>query len=106
MTSDERRNVAERLREAALHLDADGDVWVYDATAALGLEFDGYEGYFTAESVDLLADLIDPTCEMITGYTQGGKEQCKSSARCALTVARRMRLASSRATASAAGRGW
>ena len=85
--SDERREVAERLREAALHPDVDGGVWVYDATAALGLEFDGYEGYFTAESVDLLADLIDPTCEMITGYTQGGKEQFKMCSCCGAAYA-------------------
>ena len=58
--SDERREVAERLREAALHPDVDGDVWVYDATAALGLEVGGYEGYLTPESVERLADLIDP----------------------------------------------
>lgn len=64
MTSDERREVAERLREAALHPDVDGDVWVYDATAALGLEVGGYESFVTPESVERLADLIDPTCVM------------------------------------------
>lgn len=85
--SDERREAAERLREAALHPDADGDVWVYDVTAALGLEADEYESYFTSESVERLADLIDPTCEMITGYTQSGKERCKMCSCCGAAYA-------------------
>ena len=76
--SDERREVAERLREAALHPDVDGDVWVYDATAALGLEVGGYEGYITPESVERLADLIDPTCEIIRPISPGKFGVCSA----------------------------
>lgn len=80
MTSDERREAAERLREVALHPGVDGDVWVYDATAASGLEVGEYESYLTPESVERLADLIDPTCEDMATHREDafapGKKAC------------------------------
>lgn len=80
--SDERREVAGRLREVALHPDVDGDVWVYDSTAALGLEVGEYEGYVTPESVARLADLIDPTCEAVEHGRPDGFHACKSCSKC------------------------
>lgn len=61
--SDERREVAERLLVVAARPDVDGEVYVDDALAALGVAAGCYEGYVAAGSVVDLADLIDPTCE-------------------------------------------
>lgn len=62
-TSDERREVAERLRKLSAH----GQSISCDAVdKALGIWYDdSYFGcVFAHESVLRLADLIDPTCEM------------------------------------------
>lgn len=60
--SDERREVAERLRTTKAECDERGYPWmVEDLMQALGFETyeDGDEGIF-----DRLADLIDPTCHI------------------------------------------
>jgi DNA-directed RNA polymerase subunit RPC12/RpoP len=60
VTSDERREVAARLRETKAECDERGYPWmVEDLLQALEFETyeDGEDGIF-----DLLADLIDPTC--------------------------------------------
>ena len=65
-TSDERRDVAERLRRAS----ACGEgISCCAVDRALGLRYDGdyFGDVFTCESVRDLADLIDPTCAMEYG---------------------------------------
>lgn len=63
MTSDERREVAERLRQGA---DAHHAVEASRVARALGLEYEahGTVAAFNNAAVLHLADLIDPTCEM------------------------------------------
>lgn len=63
--SDERREVAERLLVVAARPDVDGEVYVNDALAALGVAVGCHDGYVAAESVVDLADLIDPTCHIV-----------------------------------------
>lgn len=61
-TSDERREVAANLRKVKAECEERGYPWmVEDLLEALGFETyeDGEDGIF-----DLLAGLIDPTCEM------------------------------------------
>ena len=61
-TSDERREVAARLRATKAECDERGYPWmVEDLMQALGFGTyeDGEDGIF-----DLLAELIDPTCEL------------------------------------------
>ena len=62
MNSDERREVAERLRKTKAECESRGYPWmVEDLLQALGYETyeDGEDGIF-----DRLADLIDPTCHL------------------------------------------
>ena len=64
-TSDERREVAERLRRTKAECDARDCPWmVEDLMQALGLATyeDGEDGIF-----DRLADLVDPTCHDFGG---------------------------------------
>ena len=66
-TSDERREVAERLREnASCSESSPRDV----VESYLGIEYDGadvLEESYTSESLLHIADLIDPTCR--NGYS-------------------------------------
>ena len=63
MTSDERREVAERLRELPSTADADGCCTEWDVLFALGVEQCDVIGFVRADDAQRLADLIDPTCE-------------------------------------------
>ena len=66
MTSDdERREVAERLRELPSTADADGCCTVWDILFALGMKASDTIGFAPADNAMRLADLMDPTCEMI-----------------------------------------
>ena len=70
-TSDERREVAERLRATKAECDERGYPWmVEDLMQALGFGTyeDGDEGIF-----DRLADLIDPTCQIVTDQVDDGE---------------------------------
>lgn len=58
-TSDERREVAERLRELPSHADADGCCTVWDVLFALGLKQCDVIGFVRADDAQRLADLID-----------------------------------------------
>ena len=63
MTSDERREVAARLRITKAECESRDYPWmVEDLLQAIGFERyeDGEDGIF-----DRLADLIDPTCQMV-----------------------------------------
>lgn len=64
-TSDERREVAERLREdASCSESSPRDV----VESYLGIEYDGadvLEESYTSESLLHIADLIDPTCKVM-----------------------------------------
>ena len=64
-TSDERREVAERLREdASCSENSPREV----VESYLGIEYDGsdvMEESYTSESLLRLADLIDPTCHLV-----------------------------------------
>lgn len=64
-SSDERREVAERLREnASCSESSPRDV----VESYLGIEYDGadvLEESYTSESLLHIADLIDPTCEVM-----------------------------------------
>jgi hypothetical protein len=63
-TSDERREVAARLREDASCSESSPRVAV---ESYLGVEYDGadaFEESYKSESLLRLADLIDPTCEV------------------------------------------
>lgn len=65
-TSEERREVAARLRATKAECEERGYPWmVEDLLQALGFETyeDGDDGIF-----DRLADLIDPTCDAEQGY--------------------------------------
>lgn len=62
-TSDERREVAERLRGLPSTADADGCCTVWDVLFALGVEQCGAIGFVRADDAQRLADLIEPTCE-------------------------------------------
>lgn len=63
MTSDERREVAERLRQMA---DAHDATEASRVARALGLEYKVYGTVVAFDSADIrnLADLIDPTCHI------------------------------------------
>lgn len=63
MTSGERREVAERLRELPSYADADGCCTVWDVLFALGLRQCDVIGFVRADDARRLADLIDPTCK-------------------------------------------
>ena len=63
MTSDERSEVAERLRELPSTADADGCCTVWDVLFALGMKASDTIGFVPADNAMRLADLIDPTCE-------------------------------------------
>lgn len=68
LTSDERRNVAEELRDLIdddlSRDDPRSNVPLDDVERAIGLYGGFYEGGTTADCVEQLADLIDPTCKM------------------------------------------
>lgn len=60
-TSDERREVAERLKEYATGFDfGDSNPWWYVQKAVFG----DVIAHDTSDAFALLADLIDPTCEV------------------------------------------
>lgn len=61
--SDERREVAERLRDLPRTADADGCCTAWDVLFALGMERCDAIGFVNAIDAQCLADLIDPTCE-------------------------------------------
>lgn len=71
MTSNERRNVAEELRDLIdddlSRDDPRSNVPLDDVERAIGLYGGFYDGGTTADCVEQLADLIDPTCEMNRG---------------------------------------
>lgn len=64
MISDERSEVAERLRELPSTADADGCCTVWDIMFALGVKAGDVIGFVPADNAMRLADLIDPTCEV------------------------------------------
>lgn len=71
MTSDERVEIAARLRATKAECDERGYPWmVEDLLQALGFETyeDGEGGIF-----DRLADLIDPTCHVVTSGEWRGR---------------------------------
>ena len=72
-TSDERREVAERLRQMA---DAHDATEASRVARALGLEYKVYGTDVAFDSADIrnLADLIDPTCH-VRGY--GHPDECR-----------------------------
>lgn len=81
-TSDERREVAARLREDASCSESSPRVAV---ESYLGVEYDGadaFEESYKSESLLRLADLIDPTCEMVpaTRHPYGDYANCRCSA--------------------------
>lgn len=63
-TSNERRRVAERLRELPSYADADGCCTAWDVLFALGLNSGDAIGFVRADDAQRLADLIDPTCKL------------------------------------------
>lgn len=63
-TSDERREVAERLRWLASKQGTYKGVLGSDVLVPLGLLSVDYLGFMTRKSVTRLADLIDPTCKL------------------------------------------
>lgn len=63
-TSDERREVAERLRNLAGHIAADEEMTLDALGLYRGENIEGYDTY----GVLHLADLIDPTCKNASGY--------------------------------------
>lgn len=67
MTSDERRNVAEELRDLIdddiSRDDPRSNVPLDDVERAIGLYGGFYDGGTTADCVEQLANFIDPTCE-------------------------------------------
>lgn len=68
MTSNERRRVAERLRELPSYADADGCCTAWDVLFALGLRQCDVIGFVRADDARRLADLIDPTTTVdVTG---------------------------------------
>ena len=70
-TSDERREVAARLREAS----ACGEgISCHAVDKALGLRYDDdyFGDVFTCESVRGFADFIDPTCEVVGTTSEEG----------------------------------
>ena len=73
MTSEERREVAERLRD-----EADGHVAVECGSVAhaLGLAYEvhGTIAAFSGDAVARLADLIDPTCHAVHSDTAADDE--------------------------------
>lgn len=64
-TSDERREVAERLRELPSYADADGCCTEWDVLFALGLKQSDTIGFVRADDALRIADLIDPICRDI-----------------------------------------
>ena len=62
-TSDERRKVAERLRDLPRTADADGCCTAWDVLFALGMKQCDAIGFVPADNGMRLAHLIDPTCE-------------------------------------------
>lgn len=67
MTSDERREVAERLRWLASKQGTYKGVLGSDVLVPLRLLSVDHPGFMPRKSVARLADLIDPTCEMNRG---------------------------------------
>lgn len=67
MTSDERREVAARLRWLASKQGTYKGVLGSDVLVPLRLLSVDYPGFMPRKSVAHLADLIDPTCEMKRG---------------------------------------
>lgn len=63
MTSDERREVAARLRDLPRTADADGCCTAWDVLFALGMKRCDAIGFVNAVDAQRLADLIDPTCK-------------------------------------------
>lgn len=68
-TSDERRKVAERLRDLPRTADADGCCTAWDVLFALGLKQCDAIGFVPADNGMRLADLVDPTCEIMRPAT-------------------------------------
>lgn len=62
-TSDERREVAERLRWVASERAVDDGVFTIEVIEALKLDRGRFRGFITPDSTTRLADLIDPTCQ-------------------------------------------
>lgn len=83
-TSDEeRREVAERLRELAAHPDIDGNVYCGGLVDCGLLQRGSYRCHTTPESVEHMADLIDrPTCHNVDHADEYGFvcSQCGSYA--------------------------
>lgn len=79
MTSGERREVAERLRELPSYADADGCCTVWDVLFALGLRQCDAIGFVRADDARRLADLIDPTCELKQRWVTRGRPLVCSS---------------------------
>lgn len=73
MTSDERRNVAEELRDLIdddlSRDDPRSNVPLDDVERAIGLYGGFYDGGTTADCVERLANFIDPTCEIMRPVT-------------------------------------
>ena len=65
MISNERREVAERLRELPSTADADWCCTAWDILFALGVKAGDVIGFVPADNAMRLADLIDPTCHIV-----------------------------------------
>ena len=84
-TSDERREVADRLRELPSTADADGCCTVWDVVFALGMKPCDAIGFVRADDAQRLADLIDRptcTCEAIEHGRPDESHVCKSCSKC------------------------
>lgn len=65
ISDDDRREVAERLRELPSTADADGCCTVWDILFALGMKASDAIGFVPTDNAMRLADLIDrPTCSL------------------------------------------
>ena len=82
MTSDERREAAERLRWLASKQGTYKGVLGSDVLVPLRLLSVDYPGFMPRESVARLADLIDPTCEAIEHGRPDKSHVCKSCSKC------------------------
>lgn len=67
----ERRRVAEWLREVASTAGPDGTVPLSDVVDACGLDPGGYNDFTSPESVERLADLIDPPPSVVERFNSG-----------------------------------
>lgn len=67
-TSNERREVAERLRKLPSTADADGCCTAWDVLFALGMKAGDTIGFVPADNAVRLAELIDQTCRFEPAY--------------------------------------